>query len=256
MSAAKLSLAPLSSSGADPASTENQHVEYGPHCSALRKKLAQLSSKNNPPIAFDGDQLSIKPKSDMAQKLAERNPAFSDFVLSADALAYIPQASSPNQTPTPKTELFAPQVTPGVLADAERLQEKICRRQVGEFAADSVGRASPIKRAAQASADLVGVPEAQSQFSETAGNRKVSEWYNVVEANPTVPLKFCKFLIGEDVAGFPVGRKGVGGSPLLEQRLPPRCFAKKVFYLLASAASIDLCSSKFVWLSMSGHLRH
>ena len=171
-------------------------------------------------ITPKGTQPQVKQK-EVLQPSLEGKSAPSDFVLSADAPPYTPQ-------PTTAKQVLNSNVGPCVLAESSGLgfirtfpaapqvqEEEYLQQRSGATPPSYLG-AAPLGKSAELRGALradsaTAPPETQLQSVSAVVNRKVAGNLIPLAASSNVPLKFCKFLIGEDVAGFLVGRKGVGG---------------------------------------------
>ncbi|XP_026193784.1 uncharacterized protein LOC34621292 [Cyclospora cayetanensis] len=154
-----------------------------------------------------GTQPQIKQK-EAAPRSVEGKPVPSDFVLSADAPPYTPQPLATRQALNAAngSHVLTEQPQPGFIGSfspiESHLQEKCLHPGFG-------AHLGPVPMTH--SADFGATCRAESAAAAaSAGNRKTTTILNSQNAPSNVPLKFCKFLIGEDVAGFLVGRKGVG----------------------------------------------
>lgn len=172
----------------------------------------QLRTNISNCVASKDTQSALQRKQEKEQK-----PFVSDFVLSADAPPYTPQSSTAKQTVSTKNGSYMPAELP-VLGFVRAFPTTVEVQDEGSSHGQSrvacqVAAGHPatreLKQANRLASEAAAAPESHHHSAPAVSSRKVSG--NAVTANFAVPLKFCKFLIGEDVAGFLVGRKGVGG---------------------------------------------
>lgn len=179
--------------------------------------LMESSSRMTP----KGTQPPPKQK-ETAQQQLESKAVPSGFVLSADAPPYTPQSSTAKHlqglhSTTASCIIAEPSGLGFIRAfsspAAPPPKEEYLQQRTGTSASD-LGTAHPAAsshlRVVQVEAAPAAPSETQQQLASAFGNCKTAGNVNPLAASSTVPLKFCKFLIGEDVAGFLVGRKGVG----------------------------------------------
>lgn len=173
----------------------------------------QMRANASSCIALKDTQSLVQRKQEKEQK-----PVVSDFVLSADAPPYTPQSSTAKQTVTTKARSYTPRELPGLgfvraFPPTAEVQDEGClhgqSRATSEVTAGRPAKRE-LKQPNHLASEAAAGRETQHQSATAGGSRKASGNVNALTTNFAVPLKFCKFLIGEDVAGFLVGRKGVG----------------------------------------------
>lgn len=176
-----------------------------------------LQGEKSSHITPKGSQPQIK-QTGSSQTSTEKKPSSSGFCLSADAPPYTPQSSAAKQETKATNSLGAvaetfdlgfirPFNSPLGHQQQHNLQQKHGYASLTAPLTTS-GDARVPRRA-----ESVGLTQAEAQLQSDT-TRKLSLKPSANAVTSTVPLKFCKFLVGEDVAGFLVGRKGVGGPAL------------------------------------------
>ncbi|CDJ60054.1 hypothetical protein, conserved [Eimeria maxima] len=171
-----------------------------------------LQGEKSSHITPKGSQPQIK-QTGSSQTSTEKKPSSSGFCLSADAPPYTPQSSAAKQETKATNSLGAvaetfdlgfirPFNSPLGHQQQHNLQQKHGYASLTAPLTTS-GDARVPRRA-----ESVGLTQAEAQLQSDT-TRKLSLKPSANAVTSTVPLKFCKFLVGEDVAGFLVGRKGV-----------------------------------------------
>lgn len=181
------------------------------------KEQSNLHMDSSSRITPKGNQ--PQPKQDSTQRTTDGKSTTTGFVLSPDAPPYLPQFPLKTHLQVPQSLRIAdpsglgfiqPFQPPVGLQQAQGPQSHACDAPT-EFGL--AAQATPLEVEAIHQSDLPAVSrlEANGHLASAFGGNKASGNFSSLTANSGLPLKFCKFLIGEDVAGFLVGRKGVGG---------------------------------------------
>ncbi|CDJ29539.1 uncharacterized protein EMH_0004110 [Eimeria mitis] len=177
------------------------------------KEEEDLQVDKSSRITPKGNQPRVK-QNEASQSSTEKKPASSGSCLSANAPPYTPQSSAAKQAIKAANSLGAMTGTfdlgfirPFNFPPGNQQQQALQQRP-GYSSIDAPLPASSDSRVSRRT-ESAGIAHKETQFQSDTF-RKTSIKSNMNAANSTVPLKFCKFLVGEDVAGFLVGRKGVG----------------------------------------------
>lgn len=161
-------------------------------------------------------QQQAKSKEELESEVSTK-PAASSFCLSANAPPYTPQSTAAKET----LRAGATAEPDAVIATSESgtSPPSVSRQHQDSLQLCDAGSA-PVNKATSAPTETRALRQADPAAVSAAGAIQaqpdtVSNSRKIVKPNShppstSVPLKFCKFLIGEDVAGFLVGRKGVG----------------------------------------------
>ncbi|CDJ62810.1 LOW QUALITY PROTEIN: hypothetical protein, conserved [Eimeria necatrix] len=161
-------------------------------------------------------QQQAKSKEELESEVSTK-PAASSFCLSANAPPYTPQSTAAKET----LRAGATAEPDAVIATSESgtSPPSVSRQHQDSLQLCDAGSA-PVNKASSAPTETRALRQADPAAVSAAGAIQaqpdtVSNSRKIVKPNShppstSVPLKFCKFLIGEDVAGFLVGRKGVG----------------------------------------------
>ncbi|CDJ46729.1 hypothetical protein, conserved [Eimeria brunetti] len=202
-------------------------ASVGSHSEEMAKQESERAqtpqlSKGEEDVPTDEKGTRITPKdsqpkskqNEPSQPSTEQKPAPSGFCLSADAPPYTPQSAAAKQA-TKAANIFgaAPEtfdlgfIRPFNCPSGKQQQQSSQQRP--GYLSVTAPLSTPSDSRMSRRAGSVTITHTETQLkSDTV--RKVSLKSNTNAAASTVPLKFCKFLVGEDVAGFLVGRKGVG----------------------------------------------